>query len=268
MARVPKDGISRGGTYIIINNKTGRYYIGSTSQPFKKRWREHLLKLKKGKHHNRFVQRDGDKYGVDSFGFFELERIETYTEALLKEQVLLDTFISKDCYNTSKNSVNPMFGETHNTTTRQIIRKKVVAAWARGVYEHSFDDEYKKELGKRTKALWECDEYRQRVIESITGKKKSEIGKAKMAVSAQKRWESQSERDKVAGWKQKQYDGFVSPDGVIHAPVINMRKFCRDNKLDRRSMTSLDNGTREIYKGWTRLSTGANNVQNSNQPNT
>lgn len=61
-----------GGVYQIKNTKNGRTYVGSTYM-FKKRWNEHLRDLRKGIHHNPFLQNDFNKSGEASYEFSVIE---------------------------------------------------------------------------------------------------------------------------------------------------------------------------------------------------
>ena len=54
------------GVYCIrckVNNKA---YIGSSTN-IKSRWYEHKSDLRRGKHHNKQLQEDYNKYGADNF---------------------------------------------------------------------------------------------------------------------------------------------------------------------------------------------------------
>ena len=54
------------GIYAIINNATGRAYIGK-SENIKSRWADHIAGLEAGTHHNRALQADWNKYGRGTF---------------------------------------------------------------------------------------------------------------------------------------------------------------------------------------------------------
>jgi group I intron endonuclease len=58
--------ISVCGIYAIINNATGRAYIGK-SENIKARWGEHIAGLEGGTHHNKALQADWYKYGRETF---------------------------------------------------------------------------------------------------------------------------------------------------------------------------------------------------------
>jgi len=70
---------SKGGVYRILNTSNGRQYIGSTHR-FKTRWTAHQKDLTNGNHHCKFLQRDFDKCGTDSFIFEIIEVVEILLE--------------------------------------------------------------------------------------------------------------------------------------------------------------------------------------------
>lgn len=63
--------IMRSGIYEIVNLTNGAKYVGSTVD-FVKRRNEHICKLRKRKHPNRFLQSAWNKYGSVSFAFRRL----------------------------------------------------------------------------------------------------------------------------------------------------------------------------------------------------
>lgn len=54
-------------------------------------------------------------------------------------------------------------------------------------------------------------------------------------------------------WRKKismTFDGFVSPDGVVYAPVTNMEEFCREHNLHPRLLLKVAVGQRHHHRGW------------------
>ncbi len=79
--------------YKITNKKTGKIYIGSTSN-FYKRKMEHINNLKSGNDHSRYLQNSWNKYGGDSFEFEIIEKCNPIKNILLsKEQYYLDLLL-------------------------------------------------------------------------------------------------------------------------------------------------------------------------------
>lgn len=66
--------------YQIVHVESGRKYIGQTSRPPIKRWREHLYPLRHGKHRNRFLQYAWDKHGEAAFKFEIIQEFRTLEE--------------------------------------------------------------------------------------------------------------------------------------------------------------------------------------------
>jgi hypothetical protein len=62
--------------YAIFCSETGKYYVGCTSGPPQKRWREHRCLLRAGKHASCSLQADWFSFGEAQFHFIpNLERI-------------------------------------------------------------------------------------------------------------------------------------------------------------------------------------------------
>ena len=64
------------GIYAIRNKITGCAYIGQSVVSIENRWSSHIAVLKKGKHTNKFLQDDWDKYGIDNYEFIILEEVD------------------------------------------------------------------------------------------------------------------------------------------------------------------------------------------------
>jgi group I intron endonuclease len=130
------------GVYQIqINEKK---YIWSTTVGFKKRWAEHLRKLKSGKHSNKYLQNMFNKYGAESLIFTIIEEVEDKEKMLAYEQAHIDkvnpelnicriagntlgyghTLETKEKQRRKKDGVylgknNPFFGKTHSDEQKQ-----------------------------------------------------------------------------------------------------------------------------------------------------
>lgn len=86
-----------GYIYKIINKVNDRFYIGSTIN-FNKRKERHLYDLNCNKHHNIFLQRAFEKYGVEAFEFYVREKEVNDTKEL---QILEERYINF-CWNSGK----------------------------------------------------------------------------------------------------------------------------------------------------------------------
>lgn len=83
------------GIYLIHNNITDKYYIGKGSN-VKERWRHHKYVLQNKKHHNKDIQEDFDKYGIESFDFRVIEYCENLDE---REIYWISYYSSRNLYN-------------------------------------------------------------------------------------------------------------------------------------------------------------------------
>lgn len=100
------------GVYIIINEKSGKHYIGSTIRPIALRIREHFIDLKKGIHHNYKLQSAYNNCGVDSFtwapvAFCDVLELDYDLEKSLFnirdfEQYMINLMWDKGIYNINK----------------------------------------------------------------------------------------------------------------------------------------------------------------------
>lgn len=77
--------------YQIIHLQSGFKYVGQTTRPPIKRWREHLYSLRKNKHSNRYLQAAWSKYGENSFRFEIIKEFNTLDELNQAEIELIKT---------------------------------------------------------------------------------------------------------------------------------------------------------------------------------
>lgn len=84
--------------YAIKHNVTGKVYIGSTNQPLKVRYANHIGLLRKGKHSSKELQKDFIEFGED-FTVYKIGDIKDFNEKDKEYQMMLE-------YDT----VNPKYG--------------------------------------------------------------------------------------------------------------------------------------------------------------
>lgn len=65
--------MEKGGIYAIYNSQSGKIYVGQ-SKDLARREKDHFRELRKGTHHNKYLQRAYQKYGEVAFHFITLER--------------------------------------------------------------------------------------------------------------------------------------------------------------------------------------------------
>ncbi len=101
--------------YQIIHLETGHKYIGQTTRPAIKRWREHLYTLRKGKHGNRYFQAAWNKYGEKSFEFQIVKEFSSLEELNQAKIELIKN--GSNLYNLADGGN----GFNHTNTTRKAI---------------------------------------------------------------------------------------------------------------------------------------------------
>lgn len=106
--------------YKIINLKTKKFYLGSTTN-FKKRKARHLYDLRRKTHHSLYLQRSFDKYGENNFLF---EVVQECTNCLEEEQSFLNSLNFEECYNVSRNANG---GDNFtNHPNKEILRLRLI----------------------------------------------------------------------------------------------------------------------------------------------
>jgi group I intron endonuclease len=120
------------GTYRIRNIVSGRFYIGSSENVYR-RFEAHRRQLRAGTHKNISLQGSWSKHGEDAFKFEVLETVspETVRNA---ERALLQRFFSHPlcCNMHDETYVFPRTGRKHTAATKAKISKKVQAALSQG----------------------------------------------------------------------------------------------------------------------------------------
>lgn len=107
--------------YQILNVKNGHCYIGS-ALTFYYRQHDHIHRLKKRKHHSRYLQRAWNRYGAKSFEFVILELVPDKHELLKREQYWMDTL--HPAYNMDKVAGSPI-GRKLTCAQKEAQRKRM-----------------------------------------------------------------------------------------------------------------------------------------------
>lgn len=79
------------GIYRIYSKSENKNYIGKSIN-IEERWKIHLNELKKGKHHNKKLQKTFNKYGKDDFEFSILKEVDDYYEIYYYESYYAEEF--------------------------------------------------------------------------------------------------------------------------------------------------------------------------------
>lgn len=108
------------GIYKIVNNITGKIYIGSAKYLIK-RCLDHRRNLVNNVHKNKYLQRSWNFYGWQAFEFLLVELVEDTSKLLEREQYWIDTLntINPNGYNASPIAGSKLgFRHTEETKAR------------------------------------------------------------------------------------------------------------------------------------------------------
>jgi group I intron endonuclease len=199
------NGFSRkGGIYRIKNTVSGVAYVGSAKR-FKERWGDHARSLEQGKHHTKHLQNAYSKYLLEQgndefleFGILEVMENSTKAERLAREEWWISKFLTEGAalYNSnmtptkepSKTSIGCNKGKRSSPATEY---KPGNVPWTA---EHGHDEETRKLIGEKSKAMWE-----------------NEITAAKLHVSRQsKKFRKARSKDMKASWKATREERIAS----------------------------------------------------------
>jgi group I intron endonuclease len=152
------------GIYKIINLITEDFYIGQAIN-LRQRKTEHFSRLKRGKHHNHYLQNSFNKHGEENFKFEILLFCEIW-ELTRYEQGLVDRL--KPIYNSNTVCVTSRLGILHSEETKQKMSEKAKGnIYSLGAI-HS--EESKQKSSESNKGQKRSEETRQRLSESHKGK--------------------------------------------------------------------------------------------------
>lgn len=165
--------------YSITNIVNNKQYVGQAVNK-NKRWRDHRIMLKAGKHRNRHLQASYNKYGCDNFVYTVLEvitEIEKLTAVLTeREQHWINTL---NCVDPNGYNLNPTAGSAigfkHSEETK--------LRWSEQRKGQKRSAEFAMSVSIRMTGKVITEETRQKLVDSHTGKTHSDDTKAKMATS-------------------------------------------------------------------------------------
>lgn len=226
--------------YKITNVKNKKVYIGKDIHG-NKRIQFHKNALKGGYHPNKHLQNAWTKYGESCFIFEIIDKLtKEFSEqdlALLEKQRILE----HDSTNPSK-GYNKTFGGEGCLATQQTKQKMRDRSLGRKVLPKT-----RKTISSKIKHLWETGVYANRKSNSEVTQ--SEEYKNKISIAA-----------RPNGWKDIV---LISPEGNVYNNIINLKTFCKENKLHYRAMRNtivlsprIDKKPR-TYRGWKIIKVGA-----------
>ena len=83
------------GIYKITCAVTGKIYVGSAVNLYRRWYARHLPALRKNKHHNRYLQAAWNKYGENAFTYEAIEKCAK-AELIAREQYWIDSLCAVD----------------------------------------------------------------------------------------------------------------------------------------------------------------------------
>lgn len=149
------------GIYRITNTKNGMSYIGKTRVSFGDRWDSHRAMLRAGRHGNKLLQSEWNRYGEESFEFAVVKIVED--AALLND--LEKAYIAE--YRSRSSSYN--------------IHDGGDGGFNRGSH---LSEEARRRIGEKNR-------------KNMTGRKANESTRIKMSVSQKARYASWTESDRL-----------------------------------------------------------------------
>lgn len=147
--------------YGLINLLNGKFYIGSTNN-YSRRRNEHIWMLSNNRHPNKHLQNAINRYNINNFRFFIIEKIEDNRLIYDVEQLYLDkykTYDKKIGYNLCKYS---------NSIDNSKIKKKV--------YQYTLKGDFVKSYESLAEAAKELNCYYGTISLAISGKNKTAKG--------------------------------------------------------------------------------------------
>ncbi len=160
------------GVYQIRNIINGKRYIGSAVD-LDRRWNEHVNRLNRSGHHNKYLQNAWNKYGSSSF-VFEVIELCPIDQRFYIEQDFID-------------DLHPEYNG------------RDIADGGNGMKDRKFSDEFRKKLSLAHIGKPQSEKMKRNLSLAITGKKRpprSEEHKRKLGLAGIGRKQSQEEKDK------------------------------------------------------------------------
>jgi len=213
------------GVYQIRCKRNGKVYVGSAVN-LRVRWEAHQRGLRKGLHHNSYLQRAWTCYGAMSFEFTVLEFVEG--AGLLEAE-------------------QRWIHETGCTDRRIGFNVKLEATSA----------------GEGIGRIWTG--FRDPNGSPVTIVNLSEFCRRNGLNSGSmlRLFKGQSKLKSYKGWTHvnsvrqrefiKTHIGFIDPDGEPAGPIRNLAAFCRDRALEKTHMVAVANGRILSHRGWTHV---------------
>jgi len=176
---ISKDTSKISGIYIILNKVNNKYYIGSSNNIIKGRWKSHKHSLRKNKHWNQHLQSAWNKYGEENFEFHIIELLEESRLLIVEQKYLNWCKTHPDThYMLALDATAPMRGRTTSEETKQKLRKINTGK--------TLTEEHKKKISKSHMGIKPTNETLKKLRDSHIGKSSVKIGTKRSIESCEK----------------------------------------------------------------------------------
>jgi len=179
------------GIYCIENKQTGKKYVGK-SKDIAKRLSQHKYALKKGTHHNDYLQNAYKRYGKESFEYYVLEELDKYDPIKLSFMEMdwidfLNSFDNEYGYNLlydspdgyifheyakakrpdARGPLNPNYGNHWTDEQKDAMSNIAKERHAKGIY----GDEWKAKISVASSRTWKDEEKKTKMALAVSESK-------------------------------------------------------------------------------------------------
>ena len=169
------------GIYYCTCKPNEKCYVGQSTDVYSRVNYGHIPQLRGNRHDNRYMQNSWNKYGEGSFVWTVLEycSVESLNER--------ETYWIKYLYTEYPCGFNLTTGGDNTFERSEETRKRLSESW---------DEERKKELGRKTKEKWASEDMRKRYCQAMTEAWTDER-RALISEQRKRRWSTMTEEEKV-----------------------------------------------------------------------
>jgi len=170
---------SKPATYVAVHVVTGKAYIGSTEDLYR-RISNHRANLRAGTHHNSNLQQ---AFNVDRNFEFHCKFADNKEKAVELEQTLLNTYLpTGELLNVASDAKLAGLGVRRSEETREKIRKSTVAQFS--------SDEAREKHSQISREQWQDPAYREKHLNQET----SQETRSKISDSVKQLWANEEYR--------------------------------------------------------------------------
>lgn len=200
----------KSGVYKILCLVDGRVYVGH-SKNLRRRFNDHISRLKRGKNMNRLLQEAWNRHGASSFQFLVIEECKC-SDLINREQFWIDEYRAA-CIETGFN-ISPTAESNRGVKYPDFIRQRC-SEWQRGrklsdshrenvrraVTGRVTHESTRKKLSEANKGKVISPEMRARISATLTGRPLAETTKQKISQAMKGRQFSDETRKKFSAWQ-------------------------------------------------------------------